>query len=118
VEDEPELRSLTRLILQREGYAVVTAADGRAAVRCFEMRPADTFDLVLTDLKLPDMSGEELAESVRTLNPAVRILFTSGYSTHDISEDNCRQFIPKPCTPAALVRRVGEALADPVLSAA
>ena len=116
VEDDPDLRELTTWILEREGYTVVTARNGHDAMRLIRSRSKDAFDLVLTDITMPGMGGEEMAEAMGGLNPKLKILFTSGLTDGEVSEDDtaCRQFLPKPCAPSALVRKVREVIDSPV----
>ncbi len=62
VEDEPQLRGLLRLYLEREGYRVTDAGDGRTALAAFDAGPCD---LVILDLMLPGMQGETVLEALR-----------------------------------------------------
>ena len=112
VEDETKLRAMMTYILEKEGYTVLTARNGRDAVRLIKARPKDAFDLVVTDIVMPVMDGEELAQAVGDSNPTLKILFTSGFTNREISEDeNARmRFLPKPCTPLALLRKVREVI--------
>jgi CheY-like chemotaxis protein len=115
VEDETKLRALTTYILEKEGYTVLSAKNGLEAVRLIKARTKDAFDLVLIDMVMPVMSGEELAEAVGESNPTLKILFTSAYTSGEIPEDEGvrRQFLPKPFTPLALVRKVREVIDGP-----
>jgi two-component system, cell cycle sensor histidine kinase and response regulator CckA len=78
VEDEHSVRELTARVLTTLGYDVVAVADAEAALA--ELAAPARFDLLLTDLVLPAMSGRVLAERAHELRPAMRVLFTSGYS--------------------------------------
>jgi len=78
VEDEPLVRGLAQRILEDGGYRVLTAADGLEAVEVFE-RHQDTIDLVLTDLVMPNLSGQAVCEWVTTRKPGVKVLFCSGH---------------------------------------
>ncbi|MEU7904772.1 response regulator [Actinoplanes sp. NPDC049118] len=76
-EDDAEVRKIAARILEAEGYQVTEAEHGRAALDRINRRP---FDLLLTDVVMPEMSGSRLAETVRLHHPDIRILLISGYS--------------------------------------
>lgn len=77
IDDDDMSRELLRLLLLREGYTVVTAASGAAAISALEN--AETCpDLVLADLQMPGISGRTLAEKLREAHPALRLLAMSG----------------------------------------
>jgi len=77
VEDDPSMRRMAERILRRAGYEVVTSPGGRDALRKLEAE--DHFDLLLTDVVMPEMSGTELAGRAAALFPELRILLMSGY---------------------------------------
>jgi PAS domain S-box-containing protein len=118
VEDEPAIRVVARRVLERAGYAVQVAPDAQEALRLLEsgaVRP----DLLLTDIVMPGMSGNELARVVHERWPAVRILLTSGYSSELLAErargPGSWPLLGKPYTMNVLlaeVRRVLEAPTD------
>jgi two-component system cell cycle sensor histidine kinase/response regulator CckA len=110
VEDEPMVRSIASLALRSAGFAVKEAGDGIDALRIAgEMaRPAD---LLVTDVVMPRMGGRELAQQLRARWDQLRILYISGYTKDEISDDAGRvAFLPKPFTPDALVHKVREVL--------
>jgi two-component system cell cycle sensor histidine kinase/response regulator CckA len=76
VEDDAVVRRLLDMQLSRLGYDVVTAADGAEAL---ERHRECGVDLLVTDIVMPGMSGEELAAALRAANPRLRVLFLSGY---------------------------------------
>jgi len=78
VEDRDSLRRMLERALAQEGYDVEAAADGRAGIRLVEER---AFDLVLTDLKLPDVSGLEVLAASRRAQPRVPVVVLTGYGT-------------------------------------
>jgi two-component system cell cycle sensor histidine kinase/response regulator CckA len=80
VEDDPDVRKMTRTILERYGYRVVEAAYGREAIA--ELRKlGNRIDLLVTDMLLPEgMNGREVASAVRCLVPDLKVVFMSGYS--------------------------------------
>src|SRR5438270_238813 len=77
VEDEDSVREVASRILRRHGYTVIEASNGSEALREFGERGRE-FDLIITDIVMPEMGGLELAQRVREWAPAARILFTSG----------------------------------------
>jgi signal transduction histidine kinase len=77
VEDEPAVRQLTARILRRSGYTVIEAASGAEALA---LAADHHFDMLLTDLVMPQVSGPELAERIQQMHPGVPVLFMSGYS--------------------------------------
>jgi two-component system cell cycle sensor histidine kinase/response regulator CckA len=79
VEDDDALRAATQYYLNRSGYVVTMTADGAEALRAME-ESATPVDLVMTDVVMPGMNGRELAESLRTVYPTMRVLLTSGFT--------------------------------------
>jgi two-component system cell cycle sensor histidine kinase/response regulator CckA len=116
VEDEDGVRGLTRHVLQRAGYVVLEAANGRDAVRAAQGH-AGPLHLLVTDVVMPGMSGREVADAVRPLHPGVRVLFTSGYTDDAVVRAGVREaevaFLQKPYTPSALTAKVRAVLDAP-----
>jgi PAS domain S-box-containing protein len=83
-DDEETVRAVSRRLLERLGLDVLTAEDGQAAVAIYGERQAD-IDMVLLDLTMPRMNGEEAFRELRRLNPGVRVILASGYSEKDIA---------------------------------
>ncbi len=79
VDDEKPLTSLARQILERLGYRVETLNDPRAAFELLRKNP-DRFDLVITDLTMPHMTGDRLAAEIRSIRPEMPIILCTGYS--------------------------------------
>ena len=82
VDDEPEIRKLVKAMLAPLGYHVIIADTGEQAVRLFQKEPS--VDLLLTDVVAPGMSGPMLAQQLRQTNPALRVLFMSGYDATQV----------------------------------
>jgi PAS domain S-box-containing protein len=84
VDDEEPVRDVAAAMMQRLGFRVLAAVDGRQAIDLFR-QSADQITCVLLDLTMPQMGGEEVAHELRQLRPDVRILLSSGYSVHEIA---------------------------------
>ncbi|MFI5379251.1 MAG: PAS domain S-box protein [Tepidisphaerales bacterium] len=84
VEDEETLRLLGSRMLGLIGFEVLTAADGQQAVELYQAR-WNEIDVVVLDLTMPRMDGEETFRELRRINPDVRVIMSSGYSEHEIS---------------------------------
>jgi len=118
VEDEEGVRAITRRVLERFGYRVREASSGgQALAECSGC--AGDFDLLLTDIVMPGgITGRDLAEQLRAHNPALKVLFTSGYSGDALGQDTaflCRtrtRFVPKPCSPRELLKAIRLCLDD------
>jgi two-component system, cell cycle sensor histidine kinase and response regulator CckA len=115
VEDEPGVRAIARQILQRCGYRVTVASDGADALVKYQ-RETGQFDLVITDVVMPGMTGSELIARLRADRPDLRVLYTSGYTEDAVIHHGVAagaHFIAKPFTPSALARKVRQVLEDP-----
>jgi nitrogen-specific signal transduction histidine kinase/CheY-like chemotaxis protein len=115
VEDEPAMLEVTRRILADNGYEVLVAADGAAALRLAGDHPG-AIDVLLTDVVMPEMLGKEVAERVTALRPGIGVLFMSGYAQPVIGAmgdiAGGREIIDKPFTEAALLDRLRTILAS------
>ena len=113
VEDEAAVRDLAARILRRQGYTVVEASNGEEALKLIETY-TDEIHILLTDTIMPKLGGEALATQFRTLRPAAKILFTSGYSdkiivSSDVLGDNI-EFIQKPFSAVELANKIRSVL--------
>ena len=99
VEDEPALSNLLKRYLERMGYQVDTSSSAGEALKLVEEDPA-RYALVITDLALAEMNGEELLEKMQTLNPELRGLVSSGYPYQPRSKQI--GFLQKPYLPKML----------------
>jgi hypothetical protein len=106
VEDEPAMREVTRRILSRSGYTVIAAATGREAIEIAASHTGD-IDVLLTDVVMPQMLGQEAAERIRALRPGVKVLFMSGYAQGVLSSQGVVEagvdLIQKPFSEAELL---------------
>lgn len=114
VEDEHQVRKLTRTMLARQGYRIFDACSGAdALVLAYDL--SGSVDLLVTDIVMPQMGGFELAAAMQAAHPSIKVLFMSGYTDNGIVGEGTltpeTPFIQKPFTAAALHRKVREVLA-------
>jgi len=113
-EDEPSVRHLARKILETHGYTVLAAANGQDGLHAAREHKGLPIRLVVTDVIMPVMGGKIMVEWLKIGQPDLKILFTSGYTDEAITDqgifDAGVAFLPKPYTPATLVRKVRELL--------
>jgi CheY-like chemotaxis protein len=113
VEDEVSVRRLARTILEMSGYTVREAANGVEALRVASQHPEE-IDLLVSDLLMPHLNGQELAQELTALHPELKVLFISGYAQETLSRlpdlPAGYAFLPKPFTPTALTRTVYDLL--------
>ena len=117
VDDDPFVAATARRTLERTGYVVLVAANGREALDV-AARHTDPLDLVITDLVMPEMGGRELARRLLAVRPSVQVLYTSGYTAEAMNRQAVLEpgdaFIGKPFTPDGLLRQV-QAILRPVV---
>jgi len=113
VEDAGDLREITEMILTRNGYHVITAPNGRAALDVVRSHAAK-IDLLVTDVVMPHMQGPELARRVAALHPEIRVLYMSGYAQPMLGESGILEegilLLEKPFTEPSLLAKVEQAL--------
>lgn len=113
VEDEEMLRDLVQALLTSKGYVVLTARDGDEGVHLYKER-GGSVDLVISDLGLPKIGGDEVARRIREMNPHARIVIASGFIDPSVKSElqaiAVRHFIQKPYQPESLLRTVRELL--------
>jgi DNA-binding response OmpR family regulator len=113
VEDEEEVRSLTRDVLEMHGYTVLEALDPEDALRLGQDHPGP-IHLLITDVVMPRVSGPELARRLRGGRPTLRVLCMSGYpesADRPAGEAGWNGWLQKPFSPDGLVAKVRETLA-------
>jgi len=115
VEDQEEVRRLTKTVLMKHGYKVLEAGNGVEAFLLAKQHP-DDIDLLLTDVVMPGMNGKELSELVKNTRPKIKVLFSSGYTADVIAHrgvlDPDVAFLPKPFSAAELTNKIREILQD------
>jgi len=112
-EDEVIVRNVVCLLLQREGYQVLSAADGKEALELARQYQG-TIDLLLSDIKMPRMDGISLAEHVIEERPGIRVLLMSGKVSAEIRERNVRlPFLRKPFISSVFRDKVRDVLNGP-----
>ena len=114
VEDEEEVRALTREVLEMHGYLVLEALDSADGLRIGETHPG-RLDLLITDVVMPRMSGPELARRLRARRPGLRVLCMSGYpegTQREVAADagTWNAWLQKPFSPDGLISKVRECL--------
>jgi signal transduction histidine kinase/CheY-like chemotaxis protein len=114
VEDERAVRSLARIVLEKNGYTVIEAESGEKAL---DLLGTLEVDLLISDVVMPGMSGRELARHVRERKPDIRIVFVSGYDVEAVLQrgplEGNAGYIQKPFDSLALLRAVRETLDAP-----
>ena len=117
VEDDPSLREMAGALLGRLGYKVLTAANGVEAMSLVHRQGMGHIDLLFTDVVMPQMSGNELADRIRALHPQTKILFTSAYTESAIVHQGVLnkgvELLQKPFTPSALAHKLRQVLDQP-----
>jgi signal transduction histidine kinase len=113
VEDDEMVRSLIRRTLQGQGYTLLEARHGDEALS-LSAQHSEPIDLLLTDVVMPQISGRELAERLKTLRPQMKTLFMSGYMDNTVVRHGVLEaeieFLPKPFLPSVLTSKVREVL--------
>lgn len=111
VDDEAVIRDGLKRILSGKAFAVETCSSGFSAIEIMQQRE---FDLIITDLKMPGMSGMEVLKSVRTLQPDTPVILITGYASIDTAveamKNGASDYISKPFAPDLLLEKVQSAL--------
>ena len=113
VDDDDENLAVGRKILAGLGYQVLTARDGKTSLEIYAAQ-GDQIDLVVLDYVMPGMGGREVFEALRQLDPDVRVLLSSGYSSNNqvahMLDQGCKGFIQKPYDAGRMARKMREIL--------
>jgi CheY-like chemotaxis protein len=115
VDDEKSVAYVGKKLLEHLGYEVTALTDSDMALVEFREQP-DNFDLIITDMTMPKMTGVQLAQEMRQCRPDLPIILCSGYSDSITAEDAKNQgfqgYLPKPFRSAKLAQTVREALEE------
>ena len=108
VDDEPSVQRFVERVLSEAGYSTKIAGDGPEALEVASRM--DEFDLVVTDVMMPQMTGDELARRLRVQHPTVKVLYLTGFSDRLFKEKVTlwadEAFLDKPCTVKGLLEAV------------
>jgi signal transduction histidine kinase/CheY-like chemotaxis protein len=111
IDDEQTVRRIAKNALERQGTQVILAETGREGIELFR-KLADKVELVLLDLTMPDLNGEEVLKSLKTIHPGVKVVLSSGFNEVEVIEKftgkGLAGFLQKPYTSAALSAKVAE----------
>ena len=114
VEDDPKVRDVVIKVLRMRGYTVLESFNGEQALEYLKTKSDGQIGLVVTDLVMPKMGGQELAEQASRLWPSLPVLFMSGYADGLYGEsrllDADMPFLQKPFTPEQLLVKVRETI--------
>ncbi|MDW7773479.1 MAG: ATP-binding protein [Desulfobulbaceae bacterium] len=113
VDDDPAIRRLVRDTLEPLGYSIIEAGSGEDALSLFK-RTREKIHLVLSDLIMPGMNGQEMLEQIERDHPDVKVILMSGYTDNIIVDHGVLKpdvnFISKPLLPVTLTKRIREVL--------
>ena len=109
VEDEPAVRTLVALTLSRAGYNVLEARDGANALVVFDEH-AGRIDLLVTDLRMPEMDGTELVGHLRNRSPGLKVLCVSGFPGNGTDLTITEHYLAKPFSKFDLLDKVRHVL--------
>jgi two-component system cell cycle sensor histidine kinase/response regulator CckA len=116
VEDDANVRKITKILLEELGYAVLEAVDGKHAIELFQ-KNSERVDLVVCDLIMPKLSGNDVYYELQKIKPDVRVLFVSGYTADILKQKGMENeeinFISKPLRFDALSVKLREILDKP-----
>jgi PAS domain S-box-containing protein len=113
VDDEEVVLEVGQELLEATGYTVLTAKDGKEAIKVYR-KNRDNIDIVVLDMVMPNMGGGEAYDRMKEMNPNVKVLLSSGFSidgeASEILERGCSGFIQKPFTMKELSGEIGKIL--------
>ena len=116
VDDEETILDVEKHMLMRMGYQVLTACNGHEALSVYR-ESKDSIAMVILDMIMPDMGGGQTYESLRKINPDVKVLLSSGYSLNDQASDilkmGCNGFVQKPFNIVSLSQKLRKLIDNP-----
>src|SRR5262249_29643508 len=108
VDDEPSVQKFVQRVLSEAGYVTTVAGDGPEAIEA--AAKMTDFDILVTDVMMPQMTGDELARRLRALRPSLKVLYLTGYSDRLFKEKVTlwadEAFLDKPCSVKGLLEAV------------
>jgi DNA-binding NtrC family response regulator len=120
VDDEPNLRKVLGALLQQFGYEVLTEADGESALTRIKSSPRGTFDVVVSDLRMPGMDGMQLLKALVEEDPGLPVIILTAYGSVDTAVEAVKSgafdFLEKPFDREQVERVLGKAVATRQLS--
>jgi PAS domain S-box-containing protein len=113
VDDEESMKTLLSAVFKEKGYTVITASDGQEALDIYRQRHAE-INIVLTDMGLPKLGGEEVVSGIKKINKDARIIVASGYFEKaiktELAKSGVKDFVQKPYLPDEILQKVREVL--------
>jgi len=117
VDDDAPIRDSLEKILKRDGYAIQTAADGESALKIIRHQPVN---LILADLRMPNMDGLQLLKAVKILSPEIEVVLMTAYGEVDIAvqamQAGAYHFIQKPLKRSEILLTIARALEKQMLA--
>ena len=115
IDDDVMVVDVGEQMLSNSGYDVVRADSGKQAIEVYKEN-RDRIDMVILDMIMPEMSGGETYDSLKRINPKVKVLLSSGYSIEGqaskILKQGCNGFIQKPFNMSELLDKIRQILAS------
>jgi len=115
VEDEGQLRELLAMLLEDNGYRVLSASDGKEAVETFRQN-SNEIAVVLSDLGLPKLGGWEAFLQMKSINPNVKAILASGYIDPELKQEliksGAKLFVQKPYQPPDVLMKIRKLIDD------
>lgn len=113
VDDDESIRNIVQCALRAQKYRVVTACDGTEAIELYARSPGET-GVVILDLIMPRMNGQQTLHNLKSLDPEVRVIIMTGHQPPDLHEiltdPSVRGYLPKPFSMKALTESVAAAM--------
>lgn len=112
VDDDAIIRNALRRILERAGFSVLVAEDGREAIR-IASEHVNGIDLLISDVQMPRMTGPGLAKGLKSAHPELRVLLVSANPQHTVILDPGWNYLQKPFRSSVLIDKVRGILSHP-----
>ena len=116
VDDEEIVIGVGRQMLEKLGFSVLTAENGKEALDVYKNNQND-IDFIVLDMIMPDMGAAETYDELQSINPAIKVLLSSGYGagrrTSELLSRGCRGFIQKPFNMQSLSEKIEEIINSP-----